>query len=66
MNEMLVIPEEDHDIGNSENLSEKTSKQDLKEYFRKILSHDKFYEDIQFAEFFLGKNNETEMEKDKK
>ena len=52
MNEMLVIPEEDHDIGNSENLSEKTAKQDLKEYFRKILNHDKFYEDIQFAEFF--------------
>jgi hypothetical protein len=51
---------------NSENLSEKTAKQDLKEYFRKIINHDKFYEDIQFADFFLGKNNEMEMEKDKK
>ena len=63
---MLVIPEEDHDHINSENLSENTPTEDLKEFFTIIINQDKFYENMNFDDFIYGKQNEVEMEKDMK
>jgi hypothetical protein len=52
---MLVIPEEDYDHINSDNLSENVPKVDLKEFFIMTINNDKF---------IFGGKNELEMEKD--
>ena len=61
---MLVIPEETYEQNISDNLSEKTPKEDLKEYFLKTINHDRFYENMNFDDFMYGKKNEIELEKD--
>lgn len=59
---MLIIPEEDHDHINSENLSENAPIEDLKEFFTIIMNQDKFYQNMNFHDFIYGKQNEVEIE----